>query len=106
LVSAVDFFTLTDNLYLIGAYRIKISGDFRMIKSFAIIINNEIIFVDKTEQEKTSWLVSHSANNRNLVNDKLKFEVVTFANSLTKVLSNYQWRLHKIILQPEKSFVK
>jgi hypothetical protein len=105
LVSAVDFFALTDDYYYIGAYWIKISGDFQMIKSFAIIINNEIIFVDKKEQKETSWLISQPSN-RNHLNDKLKFEVVIFANSLTKVLSNHQWRLHKIILQPEKSFVK
>ena len=77
-----------------------------MIKSFAVIINNEIIFVDKKELEETSWLRKESRKSRKPMNDKLKFEVVIFANSLTKVLSNHQWRLHKIILQPEKSFVK
>ncbi|MHA1728698.1 MAG: hypothetical protein ACTSWY_08185 [Promethearchaeota archaeon] len=61
-----------------------------MITSFAIIVNEEIIYVSQREEE-------------------LKFEVVIFANAFLKLLNQKngnRWKLHKIILQPIKSFHK
>lgn len=48
---------------------------------FAIIVNDNIIYVSRIEEEP-------------------RFEVIVFANTLSKLLGQQNWKLHKLILNP------
>jgi hypothetical protein len=58
-----------------------------MINMFAMIVNDDIVYVSKPDAEP-------------------KFEVVVFANSIAKLLGQKAWRLHKICLMPINNFFK
>ena len=58
-----------------------------MINMFALIVNDNIVYVSKPDEEP-------------------KFEVVVFANSIAKLLGQKAWKLHKILLMPITSFFK
>jgi hypothetical protein len=55
-----------------------------MISTFGIIINDQVVYSSVEEDEPV-------------------FEVVVFANVLTKMLSKNSWKLHKIIVNPVNS---